>query len=165
MTYVKNFHEFINEGLNKEQWLNYKEDTYLTLDNPGDDEVRVAKKVMELLQENNPTNILFTTDTDSLNYDYDMFKKEVLSKSVKKLENAIKFEDYVAYYEHYEYEEKPIVVIYVKDMQDSSYIFIKNEDFEFFNDLFGGGDVQQEEDVQEESEEIQGDEPTDEEEL
>jgi hypothetical protein len=151
MSFVKNFIEFINEGLNKEQWFNYKDDTYLKVDNPGEDEIKVANKVMELLQTNDPAKITFTSDNDSFNYDYRFFKETILPTATKKLASGIKFTDYVVFYELYDYKEKPIVAIYIKDNNDVSYMFIKQDDFEFFSTLMGGDDSQEEQPAEEEN--------------
>ena len=150
MSYVKNLFEFINEGLSKDEWFNYKDDTYLKLDNPGDEELRIANKVMELLDLNDISKITFTSNNDNFNYDYKFFSRTILPAAVKKLESGIKFDDYVVYYTLYEYKEKKIVAIYIKDNIDISYIFIKQDDFEFFSKLLGGGEEKEKEEETEE---------------
>ena len=154
MPYVKNLQQFLKEGLSEDQWFNYKEDTYLKLDNPGDDELRVANKVMELLETNDAANIIFTSNGDEYNQDYKFFKEKVLPAADKKLASGIKFDEYVVYYEHYVYQEKSLVVIFVKDVVDVSYIFIKEEDRDFFNELLGGDGPAEKQQADAEEEEI-----------
>jgi len=157
MSYVKNYFQYIKEALSKDQWFNYKEDTYLKMDNPGQDELRVANKVMELLDINDPSKIAFTSNNDQFNYDYRFFTETIFPSAKKELESGIKFEDYIVFYTLYTYQEKKIAVIYIKDTTDISYIFIKQEDFDFFGKLIGGDEEEEtpEEKTQETGEETE----------
>ena len=138
MAYVKNIFQFINEGLNKEQWLNYKNDTYLKGENPGTDELRIANLIMKLMKINDASKILFTTNNDSFDYDYASFMEEVVTKSKKIQSSGITFDDYTVYYDLYEYKSKIFCVVFVKDSANLSYIFISEDDYEFYNEFFGG---------------------------
>ena len=155
MPYVKNLKEFLKEGLSADQWFNYKEDTYLKLENPGDDELRVANKVMELLGINDVGKILFTSSGDEYNQDYKYFKETVIPASKKELAAGFKFDEYVVFYEHYTYKEKNFVIIFIKDTVDISYIFIKEEDRDFYNELLGGDGPDEEQQPENTEEEIQ----------
>lgn len=133
--YVKNLREFLTEALNKSEWLNYKNDTGLNTPDPSDDLSKTAALVQKLLNVDDPAQLLFTGDDVSISQDYKYFLEQVIPKSDKKEEGNMPDSGYTAYYALYQNGEKFFVKFDVKDSSEYSYIFIREEDYEYFDKL------------------------------
>ncbi len=133
--YVKNLGEFLTEALNKAEWLNYKNDTALNSPDPDPDIEKTATLVQRLLNVDDPAILLFTGDDISIGDDYKYFVNQVIPKSEKKDEGTFEDAGYAAYYTLYQNGEKFFVKLDVKDVYEYSYIFIRQEDYEYFDKL------------------------------
>ena len=133
--YVKNLAEYLTEALNKVEWLNYKNDTALNTPNPESDVSTVAAFIMKLLNVDDPAAVMFTGDDISISQDYKYFADGVVPKSEQMEEGTIPDAEYTAYYALYKVNDKFFVKMDIKDSYEYSYIFIKEEDYDFFNTM------------------------------
>lgn len=130
--YVKNIREFLTEALNKVEWENYKTDTALVSPQPDNDIMDVATLVMRLLNVDDPAQLLVTGDDVSIGQDYKYFVEKVIPESEKE-EEGTQDGPAITYYTLYSNGDKFFVKLDVKDTYEYSYIFIKSEDFDYFN--------------------------------
>lgn len=133
--YVKNLEEYLTEALNKAEWLNYKNDTALNSPQPDEDIENTATLIQRLLNVDDPALLLFTGDDISIGDDYKYFVNQVISKSEKKDEGLHDDAGVAAYYTLYQNGEKFFVKLDVKGMYEYSYVFIRSEDYEYFDKL------------------------------
>lgn len=133
--YVKNLREYLTEALNKTEWLNYKTDTALNAPDPGSDISDVAALVQRMLNVDDPAGLLFTGDEISISQDYRYFVESVIPKSEVKDEGTLPDSGYVAYYSLYQNVDKFFLKLDIKDSYEYSYIFIRAEDYDYFDKL------------------------------
>lgn len=133
--YVKTLDEYLTEALNQTEWLNYKTETGLNLPDPDTDLSMVAALIQRLLNVNDPEQLIFCGDDVSIGEDYTYFIQQVIPKSEKKDEGSYNKGNYIAYYTLYENDERFFVKFDVKDMHEFSYIFIRQEDYDYFDKL------------------------------
>lgn len=130
--YVKNLRQFLTEALNKSEWQNYKTDTALVAPQPDKDIADVAELMMRLLNVDDPSQLLMTGDDVSIGEDYRYFVEKVIPESEKKDEGTLESRA-TTYYTLYSNGDKFFVKLDVKDMYEYSYIFIRAEDYEYFD--------------------------------
>jgi hypothetical protein len=130
--YVKNIREFLTEALNKTEWQNYKTDTALVSPQPDSDIMDVATLVMRLLNVDDPAQLLLTGDDMSISQDYRYFVEKVIPESEKE-EEGTQDGPATTYYTLYSNGDKFFVKLDVRDMHEYSYIFIRSEDYDYFN--------------------------------
>ena len=133
--YVKNHIEYLTEALNKTEWMNYKNDTALNAPNPSADITETAALIQKLLNVDDPVKILFTGDEVSIGGDYKYFIDSVIPKSQVKENETYPSTSYSAFYTLYQLNDKFFIKTDIKDTYEYSYIFIKEEDYDFFNKL------------------------------
>ena len=130
------YEQFTNEALNKDEWLNYKDDTYLTLEKPKPDTSQVAQIIKRLLETEDVSEILFTGSDIGFGEDFKYFYLHIIPKAQTLKSDVIQFDDYTVYFMHYIYQDMPFVTIDIKDTYEYSYVFIKEEHYEKFNETF-----------------------------
>lgn len=134
--YVKNIIEYLTEALNKAEWLNYKSDSALNVPDPDDDISNMAALVQRLLNVDDPAKLLFTGDEVSIGEDYRYFVENVIPKS-EQIDSGTypDSNSFTAYYSLYKENDRFFVKIDIKGTYEYSYIFIKEEDYDYFDAL------------------------------
>lgn len=128
MSHVLDFYSYITEELSRDEWLNYKDDTYLALDKPRQDTELIAQKIKSLLGTDDAADIQFTGNDIGLGENFKHFHLNIIPKSEVDGNGALTFDEYTAYYTLYTYNDMKYVSVDVKDIYEHSYIFIKSED-------------------------------------
>lgn len=156
------FRNFIFENLYINNWRNYKDDTDLSLDSSSKESVDVSEIVMKCFEVNDPSDLLFTSNDIAFGEDY-MFFMDIIDGLSPENVRTLNMPGYITYISIFKYYEKTIVVADIVSNDNSvfSHIFIKSEDFEFFDpdkhDAVEGQEEQFEEEDESSQEESQED--------
>lgn len=133
--FVPSIMDYVAESLNKIEWLNYKSDTSLNMPNVDEDINDVAAVVLRMLNENDPEKIIFTGSDISIGLDYKYFTENLVSKAQKKDETSIEKDGMYIYCALYGIDEHFFVQLDIRDTYEYSYVFMRESDFQFFNDI------------------------------
>ena len=135
--YVKNLREYLTESLNQMEWLNYKADSALNSPNPSEDVLRVAAFVQGALNVDDASALLFTGADVSIGEDYAYFIDEVIPKSTEEKDKSKSYEGdgYTAFCTVYKNGDKFFAKADIRSQGEFSYIFIRQEDYEYFDTI------------------------------
>ena len=128
------YSDFIKENLFQDNWRNYKEDTDLISDNPDKNSTDVSQEVMKFFNVTDPSTLLFTSNDIAFGEDY-LFFADIISGLEPKSTKAVNMSGDIAYINSYEHDGHPIVMVNIKSADGARYshVFIKNEDYDYFD--------------------------------
>ena len=124
----------IYEALTKAEWLNYKEQTTVGPDS-SDDVMRTSELLYSLLSVDDPAALLFTGDDVSLGDDYKYFMQVLVPQAKEIKHDRIPGISFTEYYRLFQYKDKFFVILDIRDEYEYSYLFIRTEDYEFFDKI------------------------------
>jgi len=129
---MKEFYNFINERLNKTEWISFQSDSPIPdIIEHGSIE-KLVNAVTDLLQAK-PENLLFTVNTPGDSEDFGFFKMHILAKSEQVDDVTLRSIDQTTYLTKYKYNDKSFVIVEIRDPYEYSFIIINQNDFEFFD--------------------------------
>lgn len=142
------YSEFVNENLFKDNWKNYKDNTDLSSDNPEKDSMDISQIILKMFKITDPSKLIFVS-SDMNPDDYLYMKGDVISGLDPIETKATNISGNLAQINLYEYEGHPVCVANIRcsDGEFLSHIFIKDEDYDFFDP------VKEEDESQSQSEE------------
>ena len=142
------YSEFVNENLFKDNWKNYKDNTDLSSDNPEKDSMDISQIILKMFKITDPSKLIFVS-SDMNPDDYLYMKGDVISGLDPIETKATNISGNLAQINLYEYEGRPVCVANIRcsDGEFLSHIFIKDEDYDFFDP------VKEEDESQSQSEE------------
>lgn len=142
------YSEFVNENLFKDNWKNYKDNTDLSSDNPEKDSIDISQIILKMFKITDPSKLIFVS-SDMNPDDYLYMKGDVISGLDPVETKATNISGNLAQINLYEYEGHPVCVANIRcgDGEFLSHIFIKDEDYDFFDP------VKEEDESQSQSEE------------
>ena len=142
------YSEFVNENLFKDNWKNYKDNTDLSSDNPEKDSMDISQIILKMFKITDPSKLIFVS-SDMNPDDYLYMKGDVISGLDPIETKATNISGNLAQINLYEYEGHPVCVANIRcsDWEFLSHIFIKDEDYDFFDP------VKEEDESQSQSEE------------
>lgn len=140
------YSDFINENLFKDNWKNYKDSTDLSSQDPEKDSIDVSHIVLRMFGITDPQKLIYVS-SDMNPDDYLYMKEEVISGIEPKETKAINISGDIAQINLYEYDGHPVCVVNVRcsDGEFLSHLFIKDEDFDFFDPVKEDDGSQEEE--------------------
>lgn len=168
---ISDFSEFnrkINEDLNRENWLEYDKAT--SVDNPdkeetdedaenkeeeedlpkdikekGNDLFLTSKRVMELMEVDNPNKLLVTSEFMDDRYDYDFFKETLINRSqeveLEPGQDTMEFRTengklkYVIYFTLYDLDGHKFLELNIRDAMEYNSYVINVDDYDYFSEL------------------------------
>lgn len=155
------YSEFVNENLFKDNWKNYKDSTDLSSDNPEKDSMDISQIILKMFKITDPSKLIFVS-SDMNPDDYLYMKGDVISGLDPIETKATNISGNLAQINLYEYEGHPVCVANIRcsDGEFLSHVFIKDEDYDFFDPVKeeDGSQSQSEEGSQEEGGEEGGQE-------
>lgn len=111
-------------------WQNYKDDTTLN----AKDTSMIEEAVLKAFEITDPSLLIFTTNDTGLGEDY-MFFTDIVRNLKPLAVRTLNLPGYIVYISAFDYENKRIVTVDVMNNENYTYnyVFIKNEDFNFFS--------------------------------
>lgn len=132
--YVKNISRFLTEALNKVEWLNYKDQTTVGADSSNDVQL-TSELLLNLLNVDDTAALLFTGVDVSIGDDYAYFLNILVPQAQLIKHDKVPNLSFIQYYKLYQYKEKFFVILEIRDDYEYSYVFIRVEDYEFFDKI------------------------------
>ncbi len=141
------YSEFVNENLFKDNWKNYKDNTDLSSDNPEKDSMDISQIILKMFKITDPSKLIFVS-SDMNPDDYLYMKGDVISGLDPIETKATNISGNLAQINLYEYEGHPVCVANIRcsDGEFLSHIFIKDEDYDFFDPVKEEGESQSQSD-------------------
>ena len=111
-------------------WQNYKDDTTLN----AKDTSMIEEAVLKAFEITDPSLLIFTTNDTGLGEDY-MFFTDIVRNLKPLAVRTLNLPGYIVYISAFDYENKRVVTVDVMNNENYTYnyVFIKNEDFNFFS--------------------------------
>lgn len=153
------YSEFVNENLFKDNWKNYKDNTDLSSDNPEKDSMDISQIILKMFKITDPSKLIFVS-SDMNPDDYLYMKGDVISGLDPIETKATNISGNLAQINLYEYEGHPVCVANIRcsDGEFLSHIFIKDEDYDFFDPVKEEDESQSQSDEESSQEEEGGNE-------
>lgn len=131
---ILSYDQFVNENLFKDNWKNYKDSTDLATDNPEKDSVDISHIILKMFKITDPQKLIYVS-SDMNPDDYLYMKGDVISGLEPVETKAINISGNLAQINMYEYEGHPVCVANIKctDGEFLSHVFIKEDDYDFFD--------------------------------
>jgi len=130
---MKEFINFINERLNRQEWLNYDDEEAPVSPNLSTNISELYNYILKSMNSD-ASNLLYTTSHMKVGEDFTFFKSHIIDKSEQQSSKTIHASETQIYITAYLYSEtKPFMLVEIRDPYEYSFVIINENDFEFFD--------------------------------
>ncbi len=130
---MKQFINFINERLNREEWLKYDDEETPVSPESGTDIANLYNYIVTAMNTKSG-NLLYTTSNMKAGEDFSFFKLHIIEKAEEQSTKTIHSSETQIYITSYLYDEsKPFLLVEIRDPYEYSFVIINEKDFEFFD--------------------------------
>jgi len=129
---MKSFINFINERLNKSEWIKYDDGESPVDQDLNSNSVELSDYITNIMNTD-ITNLLYTTSHMNAAEDFTFFKAHIINKAEQQSTKTVHTAKTQMYITSYLYDSKSFILVEIRDPYEYSFIIINEKDFEFFD--------------------------------